>query len=113
MSTNDTSFLTGADSRLTRPFMAGFNASSVTIYWVGLGVILLAFVLTWFFRVPPLRQRSALQERADAAGAQRADDDRLSAEDELETAAGLAAAEAGSFTGPMTGSTPTQPAQRR
>ncbi|MCC8909272.1 MDR family MFS transporter [Curtobacterium sp. GD1] len=113
MSTNDTSFLTGADSRLTRPFMAGFNASSVTIYWVGLGVILLAFVLTWFFRVPPLRQRSALQERADAAGAQRSDDDRLSAEDELETAAGLAAAEAGSFTGPMTGSTPTQPAQRR
>ncbi|MFJ2979270.1 MDR family MFS transporter [Curtobacterium sp. NPDC087082] len=113
MSTNDTSFLTGADSRLTRPFMAGFNASSVTIYWVGLGVILLAFVLTWFFRVPPLRQRSALQERADAAGAQRTDDDRLSAEDELETAAGLAAAEAGSFTGPMTGSTPTQPAQRR
>ncbi|MFJ7288054.1 MDR family MFS transporter [Curtobacterium sp. NPDC098951] len=114
MSTNDTSFLTGADSRLTRPFMAGFNASSVTIYWVGLGVILLAFVLTWFFRVPPLRQRSALQEQADAADAKRdADDDRLSAEDELEAAAGLAAAEAGSFTGPMTGSTPTQPARRR
>uniref|UniRef100_A0A942SZF4 MFS transporter n=1 Tax=Neobacillus citreus TaxID=2833578 RepID=A0A942SZF4_9BACI len=100
-STNDTSFLTGADSRLTRPFMAGFNASSVTIYWVGLGVILLAFVLTWFFRVPPLRQRSALQERADEAGAP-------SAQDELEAEAGLAAAEAGSFTGPMTGSTPTQ-----
>ncbi|WP_049976582.1 MDR family MFS transporter [Curtobacterium sp. B8] len=94
-SANDTSFLTGADSRLTRPFMAGFNASSVTIYWVGLGVILLAFVLTWFFRVPPLRQRSALQERAD-----------LSAEAELEAEAGLAAAEAGSFTGPMTGSVP-------
>ncbi len=96
-STNDTSFLTGADSALTRPFMAGFNASSVTIYWVGLGVILLAFVLTWFFRVPPLRQRSALQERAD-----------MSAEAKLEAEAGLAAAEAGSFTGPMTGSTPTQ-----
>ncbi|WP_254631472.1 hypothetical protein [Curtobacterium sp. Csp1] len=47
--------------------MAGFNASSVTIYWVGLGVILLAFVLTWFFRVPPLRQRSALQEQHDEA----------------------------------------------
>ncbi|QWS32520.1 MDR family MFS transporter [Curtobacterium aetherium] len=95
--TNDTSFLTGADSRLTRPFMAGFNASSVTIYWVGLGVILLAFVLTWFFRVPPLRQRSALQEQAD-----------MSAEAQLEAEAGMAAAEAGSFTGPMTGSTPTQ-----
>ena len=95
-STNDTSFLTGADARLTRPFMAGFNASSVTIYWVGLGVILLAFVLSWFFKVPPLRARSALQERAD-----------LSAEAQLEAEAGMAAAEAGSFTGPMTGSTPT------
>ncbi|WP_267420626.1 MULTISPECIES: MDR family MFS transporter [unclassified Curtobacterium] len=95
-STNDTSFLTGADKALTRPFMAGFNASSVAIYWVGLGVILLAFVLTWFFKVPPLRQRSALQERAD-----------ISAEAQLEADAGLAAAEAGSFTGPMTGSTPT------
>ncbi|MFJ3385095.1 MULTISPECIES: MDR family MFS transporter [unclassified Curtobacterium] len=94
--TNDTSFLTGADSRLTRPFMSGFNASAVTIYWVGLGVILLAFVLTWFFRVPPLRARSALQERAD-----------MSASAELEADAGMAAAEAGSFTGPMTGSTPT------
>ncbi|GAA3340098.1 hypothetical protein GCM10017714_18410 [Curtobacterium pusillum] len=109
-STNDTSFLTGADSRLTRPFMAGFNASSVTIYWVGLGVILLAFVLTWFFRVPPLRQRSALQERADAAGSSsdESDESEVSPEAELEASAGMAAAEAGSFTGPMTGSTPTQ-----
>jgi len=122
-STNDTSFLTGADSRLTRPFMAGFNASSVTIYWVGLGVILLAFVLTWFFKVPPLRARSALQERADAAGPagssgsgaasgsgsrSGSDASEVSAEAELEASAGLAAAEAGSFTGPMTGSTPTQ-----
>jgi EmrB/QacA subfamily drug resistance transporter len=110
ISTNDTSFLTGADTRLTRPFMAGFNASSVTIYWVGLGVILLAFVLTWFFRVPPLRQRSALQERADAAGGSGSGGSGSgpSPEDELEASAGLAAAEAGSFTGPMTGSTPTQ-----
>ena len=51
----------------TRQFLTGFNASVVTIYWVGLGVMLLAFVLTWFFRVPPLRTRSALQERADGA----------------------------------------------
>ncbi len=67
--TSDTSFLKGADPRLTRPFMAGFNASAVTIYWVGLGVALLAFVLTWFFRTPPLRTRSALQEQADRAAA--------------------------------------------
>ena len=48
--------------------MTGFNVSAVKIYWVGLSVILLAFVLSWFFKVPPLRQRSALQEQADDAG---------------------------------------------
>ncbi|MCW3158029.1 MDR family MFS transporter [Micropruina sonneratiae] len=68
-SSSDTSFLTGADPRLTKPFLAGFNTSVVTIYWVGLGVMLLAFVITWFFRVPPLRTRSAMQERAAAAEA--------------------------------------------
>ena len=66
-SASDTTFLNGADPRLTKPFLSGFNASVVTIYWVGLGVMLLAFVITWFFRVPPLRTRSALQEKADAA----------------------------------------------
>jgi hypothetical protein len=67
-STSDTSFLNGADPRLTKPFLVGFNASTIVIYWVALGVILVAFVLTWFFRVPPLRSVSALQERANAAG---------------------------------------------
>ncbi|MDQ4214735.1 MDR family MFS transporter [Microbacterium capsulatum] len=65
---NDTSFLTGADARLTKPFMVGFIDGLVVLYWVGFGVILLAFVLTWFFKVPPLRARSALQEQADKAG---------------------------------------------
>ena len=64
-STSDTSYLKGADPRLTRQFMTGFNTSAVSIYWVGLGVIVLAFILSWFFKVPPLRQRSALQEQAD------------------------------------------------
>ncbi|MHA7985361.1 MDR family MFS transporter [Rathayibacter sp. CAU 1779] len=67
-STSDTSFLNGADSRLSKPFMVGFTQSVVTVYWVGFGVILLAFILTWFFKVPPLRKTSALQEQADAAG---------------------------------------------
>ncbi|WP_413249220.1 DHA2 family efflux MFS transporter permease subunit [Sinomonas flava] len=91
--TSDTSFLKGADARLTRPFMVGFNESAVNIYWVGFGITVLAFVLSWFFKVPPLRQRSALQEQADA---------RSTAED-LESDAALAAAEAGSPTGPDTG----------
>ena len=64
-SASDTSFLSGADSRLTKPFMVGFNQSVVTIYWCGLAVMLLAFAVTLFYRVPALRTRSALQERAD------------------------------------------------
>ncbi|MFJ4165674.1 MDR family MFS transporter [Microbacterium sp. NPDC089698] len=65
---NDTSFLTGADAALSKPFMIGFIQGLVTLYWVGFGVILLAFILTWFFKVPPLRARSALQEQADKVG---------------------------------------------
>jgi EmrB/QacA subfamily drug resistance transporter len=64
-SLNDTSFLNGADPRLTRPFLEGFNASAVTVYWVALFVVLIAFVLTLFFKTPPLRAKSALQEAAD------------------------------------------------
>ncbi|HEY4226692.1 MAG TPA: MDR family MFS transporter [Pseudolysinimonas sp.] len=65
---SDTSFLNGADKRLSRPFLTGFNSSVVLVYWIGLGVILLAFILSWFFKVPPLRKTSALQEQADKAG---------------------------------------------
>lgn len=68
-STSDTSFLNGADSRLTKPFLLGFNTSAITIYWVAMGVLLVAFVLTWFFRVPELRMHSALQEQANRAAA--------------------------------------------
>ena len=67
-STSDTSFLDGADKRLSKPFMVGFNDSVVMVYTIGLGVILLAFVLSLFFKVPPLRKTSALQEQADVVG---------------------------------------------
>ena len=67
-STNDTSFLNGADAALTKPFMVGFTQAIDVIYWVGFGVLLLAFLLSWFFKAPPLRRVSALQEQADAAG---------------------------------------------
>jgi len=96
-STADTSFLKGADKRLTRPFLAGFNDSAVVVYWVGLSVMLLAFVLTWFFKTPPLRQRSALQERADA----------LHTADDLEVDAIDAAVGAGAPTGPGGGTVHT------
>ncbi len=62
---DDTSFLVGADARLTKPFLVGFNSSATSVYWVAMGVVLLAFVLSLFFRTPPLRAKSALQEAAD------------------------------------------------
>jgi len=92
--TSDTSFLNNADPRLAKPFLTGFNDSAVQIYWVGLIVLLIAFVLSLFFKVPPLRQRSALQEQADNARAEEA----------LEVEAGGAAALAGAQVGPATGS---------
>jgi len=65
----DTSFLNGSDPRLAAPFLQGFNDATVTIYWVGLGVVLLAFVLSFFLKAAPLREKSALQENADADAA--------------------------------------------
>jgi EmrB/QacA subfamily drug resistance transporter len=65
---SDTSFVNGADKRLTTPFLTGFNNAVVTVYWIALADILVAFVLSLFFKVPPLRKVSALQERADANG---------------------------------------------
>ncbi|WP_326502667.1 MDR family MFS transporter [Rothia nasimurium] len=64
VSTSDTSYLTGADARLTRPFMVGFNASALSVYWVGFFATVLAFVLALFFKTPPLRASSGLQENA-------------------------------------------------
>ena len=61
----DTSFLTGADPRLTAPFLEGFNTATVTVYWVALAVVLLAFILSFFLKAAPLRAKSALQENAD------------------------------------------------
>lgn len=69
VSMSDTSFLSGADARLTAPFLNGFNESVVTIYWVGLGVMALAFAITCFYRVPELRTRSALEEKNELANA--------------------------------------------
>ncbi|MEY9951901.1 EmrB/QacA subfamily drug resistance transporter [Leifsonia sp. EB34] len=63
---NDTSFLNTADPRLSKPFLVAFNTSAVQVYWVAMIVVLVAFVLSLFFKTPPLRAKSALQEAADA-----------------------------------------------
>ncbi|TBN58662.1 DHA2 family efflux MFS transporter permease subunit [Glaciihabitans arcticus] len=65
----DSSFLNGADPRLSAPFLQGFNDAAVSIFWVGLVVVLVAFVLSWFLKATPLRSKSALQENAEAEAA--------------------------------------------
>jgi EmrB/QacA subfamily drug resistance transporter len=72
---DDTSFLVGADSRLSKPLLVAFNDSAVAVYWVAMWVVIIAFVLSLFFKTPPLRAKSALQEAVDddaALSAQRA-----------------------------------------
>ena len=91
-----TSFLNEADLALKAPFVNGFANASVTVFWVGALVVLLAFLLSFFLKATPLREKSAVQEAADARAA----------DAELEAEAALAADEAGSFVGPQTGSTP-------
>ncbi len=87
----DTSFLNGSDPRLAAPFLEGFNNATVSIYWVGLGVVLVAFVLSFFLKAAPLRAKSALQENSD---------------NEAAIAAQAAAAEMGAMVSPDTASTP-------
>lgn len=62
----DTSFLVGANEALAKPFLVGFADATVQIYWIGLVVVSIAFVLSWFLKATPLRQKSAMQETADA-----------------------------------------------
>lgn len=86
----DTSFLNGADPRLTAPFLEGFANASIGLYWIALAVVLVAFVLSFFLRVGPLRERSALQENAAA-----------------DLAAAEAAAETGTLVAPVAAETAT------
>lgn len=61
----DTSFLNSADPRLSQPFLQGFSEATVTVFWLSLAVVTLAFVLSLFLKVSPLRDKSAAQEVAD------------------------------------------------
>ncbi|TFB99131.1 DHA2 family efflux MFS transporter permease subunit [Cryobacterium sp. HLT2-28] len=69
----DTSFLKAADPRLAQPFLVGFNDATLTVFWVSLVVVLIAFVLSFFLKAPPLRTTSALQEAADEHAAEQAE----------------------------------------
>ncbi|GAB2455105.1 EmrB/QacA subfamily drug resistance transporter [Conyzicola lurida] len=78
----DTSFLNTSDPRLAAPFLEGFSNSAVSVFWIALCVVLVAFVLSFFLKAPPLRAKSALQENADDAAAAVAAESGVAAEAE-------------------------------
>lgn len=63
----NSSFLNGAADVLRMPFVEGFAVSAQSVYSAALVVAIAAFVLSWFIKAEPLREKSAHQEDADAA----------------------------------------------
>jgi len=95
----DTSFLNTADPALSAPFLDGFANATVTVFWLGAAVVAAAFVLSFFLRAEPLREKSAVQEAHDARVARNAAEaDRLA--DELAMDAQVAANTVGSVASP-------------
>jgi len=65
----NTSFLNGASDVLRAPFIEGFAVAAQSVYSVALAIAIIAFVLSWFIKAEPLREKSGHQEAADAAAA--------------------------------------------
>jgi hypothetical protein len=51
---------------LTAPFRIGFVESSLDVFLIAAGVVLVAFALSWFIKEVPLRTKSASAEAAAA-----------------------------------------------
>jgi EmrB/QacA subfamily drug resistance transporter len=64
--TSDSSFLIGADERLTAAFRIGFVESSLSIFAIAAVLVFLGFIISWFIKEIPLRTKSAAQENAEA-----------------------------------------------
>ena len=65
----DSSFLTGLDPRLARPFLEGFAQSAVVVFVCASAVVAVAFLLSFVIKAPALRAKSASEEAAAAAAA--------------------------------------------
>ena len=63
--TIDSSFLIGADERLTLPFRIGFVDSSLSVFLLATIFVGIAFVISFFIKEIPLRDKSASQEAAE------------------------------------------------
>ena len=66
--TIDSSFLIGADNRLTLPFRIGFVESSLGAFLLATLFVGVAFVISFFIKEIPLRDKSAAQEAAESTG---------------------------------------------
>jgi len=65
----DTSFLNGASPELTAPFVEGFAASAQSVYLVAMVIAGISFVMSWFIKTQPLRDKSAMEENLEAQAA--------------------------------------------
>jgi EmrB/QacA subfamily drug resistance transporter len=63
----DSSFLNNLDPRLARPFLVGFAEAGVTVFASAAVVVAIAIVIAIFTKAPALREKSAMQEAAQAA----------------------------------------------
>ena len=63
----DSSFLTNLDPRLAKPFLIGFADSSIPVFLWAAVIVGVAFVISFFIKATPLRDKSAAQEAAEAA----------------------------------------------
>jgi hypothetical protein len=63
--TSDSSFLIGADERLTAPFRVGFVEASLDVFFWAAVVLAIGFAISWFIKEIPLRDKSASQEAAE------------------------------------------------
>jgi EmrB/QacA subfamily drug resistance transporter len=63
----DSSFLTNLDPRLAKPFLIGFADSSIPVFLWAAVIVAIAFVISFFIKAAPLRDKSAAQEAAEAA----------------------------------------------
>jgi EmrB/QacA subfamily drug resistance transporter len=63
----DSSFLSNLDPELARPFLVGFAESSVSVFVIAAIVVAVAFALSFFVKETPLREKSAAEEKAEAA----------------------------------------------
>jgi MFS transporter len=66
---NDTSFLTGLNQAIKHPFEVGFSQSMDLVFICAAGIILIAFIVSFFLKEVPLRTQSGAQAAASEAEA--------------------------------------------